>query len=330
MKQLEPSLKQGRLAHAYLLVGPPHVGKMTLALNLAQSLNCLEGPGIPCGSCVQCVRVARGQHADVLSIGVTKSEEGAPARTVIGIADVKDALRQASLKPYEGVCTVIIFDGAEAMSEEAANALLKTLEEPPPQVVILLLTTDEEALLSTIRSRCRLLSLLPVPKAQLVDTLVAERQAAPDEAEKLAKLSRGCLGWAITALEDAQVMERRQEDLERVRQTCEGGLDLRFSYASDLATRFTRDRESTRESLYLWMRWWRDLLLIKEGAEEYVHNSDCLSQLRLQASGLTSARIVGFIKDLHQTLEAMDRNANPRLALEVLMLHLPTPRMDYE
>ena len=67
LKQLEPSLKQGRLAHAYLLVGPPHVGKMTLALNLAQSLNCLEGPGIPCGSCVQCVRIARGQHADVLA-----------------------------------------------------------------------------------------------------------------------------------------------------------------------------------------------------------------------------------------------------------------------
>ena len=65
LKQLEPSLKQERLAHAYLLVGPPHVGKMTLALNLAQSVNCLQGVGVPCGECSQCVHIAQGRHSDV-------------------------------------------------------------------------------------------------------------------------------------------------------------------------------------------------------------------------------------------------------------------------
>ena len=75
--------------------------------------------------------------------------------------------------------------------------------------------------------------------------------------------------------------------------------------------------------LYLWLRWWRDLLLIKEGAEHYLHNSDRLDPLRLQASQLSTGQVVGFIKRLNRTLEALDANANPRLALETLMLGLP-------
>ena len=70
LAQLEASLKQGRPAHAYLLVGPPHVGKMTLAINLAQAVNCLEGLGPPCGSCTQCTRIVQGHHADIRVVTV--------------------------------------------------------------------------------------------------------------------------------------------------------------------------------------------------------------------------------------------------------------------
>ena len=335
LRQLEPALKQGRLAHAYLMVGPPHVGKMALALALAQGVNCLAGPGAPCGACVQCRRIAQGQHADVRVISVGRGaeprsgREGGPVRTVIGIDDVRDVQRQVSLKPYEGACIVIIFDGAEAMSQEAANALLKTLEEPPPQVLLLLLTANEEALLPTIRSRCRTLTLLPVAKAQVVERLTAaphpgkEGQADAAQAERLARLSRGCLGWALAALADPARLEQQEAELEQVRQTCQGGLEERFSYAAELAARFPRDRDSVRESLYLWLRWWRDLLLVKEGAETYVQDPAQLTHLRLQAAQLTTGQVVGFVKALLQTLEALERNASPRLALEALMLRLP-------
>jgi DNA polymerase-3 subunit delta' len=336
LRQLEPALKLGRLAHAYLMVGPPHVGKMSLALALAQGVNCLAGPGAPCGACVQCRRIARGQHADVRIIGVGRGteprpgREGGPARTVIGIDDVREVQRQTSLKPYEGACIVIIFDGAEAMSQEAANALLKTLEEPPPQVLLLLLTANEDALLPTIRSRCRTLTLLPAAKAQVVERLTAElrlgggeHQADAAQAERLARLSRGCLGWALAALADPARLEQHDAELDQVRQTCQAGLEGRFSYAAELAARFPRDRDSVRESLYLWLRWWRDLLLVKEGAETYVQDPEQLTHLRLQAAQLTTGQVVGAIKALLQTLEALERNAGPRLALEALMLRLP-------
>jgi DNA polymerase-3 subunit delta' len=256
----------------------------------------------------------------------TDSVEG-PRRiqaTVIGIKAVKEVLRQVSLKPYEGTYTVIIFDQAELMSEDAANALLKTLEEPPPQVMLLLLTADEEALLTTIRSRCRRLLLRPVPKGLMAERLVASRGVDPERAEWLARFARGCPGWAIAALaEEDGLLERRGAHLARLMETCDSGLEARFSFANDLAFLFPRDREAVRQVFYLWLRWWRDLLLIKEGAAEYVHNGDRITELQLHASRLASAQIVGFIKRLVETLEALDRNASPRLALEVMMLDLP-------
>ena len=316
------------MPHALLLVGPPHVGKMTLALNLAQAVSCLEPGPEPCGNCSQCVRIAQGLHADVrvLSVepGLTDGPtRDGPTRTVIGIGDIKEVLRQVSLKPYEGSHTAIIINGAESMSDEAANAVLKTLEEPPPQVVFLLLTANESALLPTIRSRCRTFTLRPVPLREVAERLEQEHGAGPEESERLARLSRGCLGWAITAKDDPDAIQEFDIQVDRMKEVCESGLAQRFNYATELATLFSRDREAARQTLYLWLRWWRDLMLIKEGAEQYINDPSRLPDLQELAASLTTADVVGFVKRLLATLEALDQNASPRLALESLMLNLP-------
>ncbi len=324
LHQIEANLKLGQMPHALLLSGPPHVGKMTLALDLAQALNCTDTGPAPCGICSQCLRIAQGLHPDVRTVSIQRGSGERPSRTVIGIDDIKDVLRQVSMKPYEGSRIVIIFDGAESMSEEAANAVLKTLEEPPPDVVFLLLTANEEALLPTIRSRCQKFSLTTAPLGEVALRLEEEHNAAPEESQRLARLSRGCMGWAVTALNDPNVVEELETQLDRMISVCCSGLPDRFAYAAELATLFSRDREAARQVLYLWLRWWRDLLLIKEGAEEYVANLPKLLEMQVLASHLTTAGIVGFVKRLLSTLEALDRNAGPRLALESLMLDLPT------
>jgi DNA polymerase-3 subunit delta' len=256
-------------------------------------------------------------------VGIGPSDEDGPTRTVIRIEDVKDVLHQVYLHPYEGRSSIVIFDGAESMSDPAANALLKTLEEPPDHVTILLLTTDEDYLLSTIRSRCRLLTLLPAPKEEMVARLVSEHDVEAATAENLARLSRGCYGWVFGALKEDQVLQDRESDIERMLEICQSGLDIRFNYASELAAKFGRDRDGVRQILYLWLRWWRDLLLMQEGSGDFVHHTDRSAELELHSNDLTTIQIVAFVKLVHKTLEALDHNASPRLALEVLMLNLP-------
>ena len=320
---LQRGLDEGRLSHAYLLVGPPHVGKGTLAQDLACAVNCLASQGAPCGECSQCLRVSAGQHADVVWVGAQGRGEEGPGRRETGIDDVRGVQHQASLKPYEGRQRVFIFDGAEGMSDEAANALLKTLEEPPPEVTMILLAGSEDSLLPTIRSRCRVLELRPMPMLGLVEELVETRSLPQEEAEELARLSMGCLGWALGALDEPSILEKRRQDLERILQVCEGTLEERFAYGAELATLFYRNREEARELLGLWVHWWRDLLLLKEGADGFLCNYQWRDDLGRMAAGLTTTQVVGTIHGVLRTLEALDHNANPRLALDVLMLGLP-------
>ena len=323
LARLQPALEQGRESHAYLLTGPPHVGKLTLAREIAQAVNCLQGPGSPCGQCVQCQRIANRLHADVrvVDLEFTRTVSGRDNATAISIDAVRELERTVNLNAFEGSRKVIIVDGASTMTVDAANALLKTLEEPPPGVLFLLLTDDEESLLLTIRSRCQALHLLPMSRQQMTLFLLDQHGTTEIEADQLYRLSRGCLGWALLALADPQVLDQRQADLERMRETVAAGLDARFTYANEVASLFSSNRPAAREVLALWLRWWRDLLLIKEGAAEYLHNADHAEALRTHAARLTTAQIAAFIRRLLEAMTALDANASPRLALETLMLH---------
>ena len=109
----------------------------------------------------------------------------------------------------------MIVDGAELMNTAAANALLKTLEEPPGDSLLLLLTASEYALLPTIRSRCSALYLKPAAKSELQEKLTRDYDADPDLAERVARISRGCIGQAVNALRDPQALEQRDADLQR-------------------------------------------------------------------------------------------------------------------
>ena len=321
--RLDKSIREGRFAHSYLLVGAPQVGKRTLAINMAQAVNCLSPENAPCQECVQCARIAAGQHADVQVIGLRRGRDGGPTRKEIGIGEVREAEHQASLTPAEGRMRVFIFDGAEHMSEEAANALLKTLEEPPPQVMMVLLTSWEDTLLPTIRSRCRRLELRPSSGASVEKELVDVHGLEGERAQMIARLSMGRLGWALAAVAEPSFLERRREQLETLAGLPAAILQERFSFASDLASLYYRDRDEAEETLQLWLGWWRDLLLILEGVENFVHNQDMADVLRQQAREWTTEQVTGFVKAILATTKALDSNANARLALEVLMLALP-------
>ncbi len=137
--------RRGELHHAIILYGPAPEALRALALQVAQTLNCLNGT--TGDDCASCQRIARRTHPDVHFVEV--GEE----RKLISVEQVRDIVAAATLRPYEGRNKVFIIDPADALSVGGSNSLLKTLEEPPRDTVFILLTRSYDLLLPTIRSR---------------------------------------------------------------------------------------------------------------------------------------------------------------------------------
>ena len=320
---LQRSLERQAVAHAYLLIGPRHVGKMTLALDLAKALNC-EASDPPCGVCASCQKIASAKHADVQIIdlaGAGGSVETKP-QAEISIDQIRQMQHSASLPPFEGRCKVFIIDGAELLSNEAANCLLKTLEEPVGKVVFILLTTSERLLPATIVSRCQRLELPRLTATEIEAALDSRFSLEGPKAKLLAGLSHGCLGWVLSAAHDDGLLQQRADRMERLLNIIDADCEGRLDYALQLATQFSQNRGLVGEVLDLWLEWWRDLLLVKVGCPGLI-NIDMLAMLASQARAFSPVQIRSFISSLQVAGEQLKQNANPQLVLEVLMLGIP-------
>ena len=355
---LTRSMASGRMAHAWLLAGPPHVGKMTLALDLARLVNCTVDDLIrrPCGDCRQCQRITNSLHADVRVISQGGAAGGVSRRTAISVEQIRELQREAVLKPYEGRYRVFIIEDAENFTQEAANALLKMLEEPPDDVIFALLasevrenTQDESAgyityppdyeqdriaalleavpqvggILPTILSRCQVLQLRPLPITTVQSELEGRFDLKSEAAAEIARVSSGKLGWALQAAAEPHTLTRRSERLDEIETVLSGKLDDKFAYAERQAAAFGRSRESVYEELQLWLSWWRDVLVIREGNDDLVLNLSRSSILRSAASACTSAQLVAAIRAIQETTMILESNVNPRLCIEGMMLRMP-------
>ena len=321
---LKQSLEGQVLAHAYLFVGPTQVGKMTLALNLAQALNC-EATEPPCGECLSCQKIASAKHADIQIVSLTTTENSTEAkpRAEIGISQIRQMQHSASLPPFEGKYKVFIIDGAEQLSNEAANCLLKTLEEPIGKVIFILLATNDQFLPVTVISRCQRLELSPPAVTEVEAALISRWEIEPSRAKLLARLSHGRLGWALSATLDDGVLQQRTDKMQGLFDITDADYEQRFSYAAELATQFNQKRGSVQKVLALWLDWWRDLLLIKVGCNEAITNIDLETRLVDSARSYNLTQIRAFINSIQMAGKQLRQNANPQLVLEVLMLDLP-------
>jgi DNA polymerase-3 subunit delta' len=306
---LDRSIRAKKVSHAYLLVGSLRIGKTTLARVFAQTLLCqVEEP--PCGVCRACQLVQRDRHPDVHLV--------APEKDRIRIEEIRDLQRAVSLAPIEGAYRVCVISHFDVATPSAANCLLKTLEEPPDRVILVLTADRLESLLPTIISRCQVLDLRPVPTGQIESAL---RRRGVDEAhaELLSHLARGRVGWAIDASQDERALDQRDQLLGQLEKLMQQGYAFRFAWAEQLS----REPDRIDYVLDILSGWWRDVMVLASESDVQIANVDREAQLGEWAAryGVTAAWRV--LRQIRHTAWQLERNANRRLALEVLALELP-------
>jgi len=311
---LKKHVVNGTTRHAYLFSGPPGLGRRTLALRFAQALNCTTPTeaGVPCGQCRDCKQITATQHPD-LTIIQAESEGG-----TLKVDQIREARRTLTLKPYQSKYRVSIFLRFQEANDNAANALLKTLEEAPSYAVLILTVDNPEQLLPTIVSRCEVLRLRPLSIAEVKKDLES-RGVESERARLIAHISSGRPGYARQLVENDVLLDKREERLNDLLTLLPASRVEKFAYADKLS----KDKDSMRQAILFWLSYWRDVMLRTALAESPLVNIDRNMEIEDLASrmDLSSARLV--VSGLENTLEKMDRNVNSRMLAEVLLLDLP-------
>jgi DNA polymerase-3 subunit delta' len=315
---LKQHLSHNSVRHAYLFTGPPGLGRRTLALHFAQALNCPNpvAPGEPCRKCKTCQQIERMQYAD---LAVLQAEKEGGTLKVEQIRSVRQSL---SLKPYQGKYRVALFLRFQEANPNAANALLKTLEEAPAHVILLLTADTAEQLLPTITSRCETLRLRPLP-VETVEAYLKERNADDATARLLAHISGGRPGYALRLMEDKEALGFRQTRLGDLQSLLKSNRRERFAYAEKLTDRKYEARERFRETLLLWLSFWRDVLLCAAGSESPLTNVDYTETIDVLTVKLTLPEVRKLVSDAEGAIDKLERNVNARLLAEVVLLDWP-------
>ncbi|HUN31733.1 MAG TPA: DNA polymerase III subunit delta' [Trebonia sp.] len=188
----------GKMTHAWLFTGPPGSGRSDAARAFAAALLCENGG---CGKCPSCRQVRAGTHADLLLVK--------PDGLSYGVKQTRDLVLKAAGAPSGGRWLVVLFEDADRCTEQAANALLKAIEEPAPRTVWLLCAPSAEDLVTTIRSRCRVMTLRVPPSEAVASMLVRSDGIDPARALQAAKAAQGSIDRARLLATDPAAASRR-------------------------------------------------------------------------------------------------------------------------
>lgn len=302
LNQLVGLKKLGRLAHAYLFVGPSMSGKGETALSFAQYLFCESETKSTKDNCPACQKIESGSHPDIHIIDNGYGER-------IKIEEVRQFIEHVKFRPFMAEQKIFIIKNVENMTLEASNALLKTLEEPSAESLIILTASALEGVIGTIRSRCHQIYFTPESNQKLEERLVSDHHIDIYEARFLAFFSQGCIGKALhfkkkeyfsfkNTIIDQFILSRNSENFIK------GILS---------------DKDKTKSLLDVLLSWARDSMLVKSAVDdERIIHIDKLLQLRKFVEGYTFDEL----NDLHQAIvkarKLLGENLNIKIPLMII------------
>lgn len=298
-------LQKNRLAHAYFLYGPEHIGKLAVAQALAQALACknYRSPTSiiftqgACGACTDCRTIERGAHPQVILLNLTHtltSEKN--ERSAIPIRDIQELKRLFSLMPAGDTWRIAIIDGVDTMSGDAADAFLKLLEEPGARTLFFLIAPTRESVAPTIVSRAVPIRFSLVPDAML--TAFAEKHMPRENIQEIVRLTAGRPGILVEFSRDAARIKEAKQALASFTAALEGGIPSALLFTEKAATG----------------DWSAAVAMLARELRERMHAS-ASPQERTD-----SAHRIARMIDLYESLE--DTNVNPRLLLDAMFIQV--------
>ena len=337
---LQNEIKIGRINHAYLFTGSRGTGKTTCAKIFAKAVNCLNTTdGNPCGECENCKGIESGEILDIVEMDAASNR---------GIDDIRDIIDKAQFAPAKAKYRVYIVDEVHMLTDQAFNALLKTLEEPPKHVIFILATTEVHKLPATIVSRCQRFDFHRIPADAIADRLefVSQQEnvnITRDAALLIAAVADGALRDALSLLDRCIALDTNV-DSDIVRKAA--GLakrDYLFDLASCCINKNVAKALEIIDSLYTQAKdmtrlcdeiidHFRNLMIIKtvKNPKEFlVMSEDEFDNAQTQADYLSLEEIVYIMDVLEQSYQRMGRGSSNRTELETALVKLSSPELDF-
>jgi DNA polymerase-3 subunit delta' len=307
---METVINNQRLAHAYLFSGPAGAGKREMAIALAKHLFCQHEQEKPCGTCSNCVRIDHDNHPDVRWLK--------PDGQSIKIDQIRAIQSVYARRAQEAGWRVLIIDGADQLTPQGANSLLKFVEEPEPHTVIFFLARSREKVLPTIRSRCQEL-IFPSPPPERV-----RRQLARAHGEALASLVSHLTADLEKGEElcQAEWFAELQEIVLQLVEECLKDKVEAFFLIEQRWLKVAKEREQTDTGLDLMLLWYRDLLYLTLGMKDRIIFTHYKERLNEHAQRMSQEKIVFCMEQVLKAKRRLNAHVHPQLVLEQLVLRI--------
>lgn len=309
IEHLQKGIQENKVSHAYIFAGEKGSGKRMLADIFASTLQCQKGGIEPCGTCPSCMQAAGGNQPDIIYVTHEK--------TSLGVDDIRNQVNgDVAIKPYSSPYKIYIIPDGEKMTEQAQNALLKTIEEPPEYAVFLLLTENSNMFLPTILSRCVTLQLKPV-EPKLIKKFLMEQKQIPDYlAELSAGFSQGNVGKAIRYASSEEFIERKQDTIHVLTHADE----MKNYEIMQFIKKMAEQKKDITDYLDLMLLWYRDVLLFKVTQDPNgLLFADEIANIRKQAQAKEYEKIEAIIQAIEKAKVRLNANVNFDTAMELMI-----------
>ncbi|PIR13654.1 hypothetical protein COV49_01435 [Candidatus Falkowbacteria bacterium CG11_big_fil_rev_8_21_14_0_20_39_10] len=322
---LSKSIANKKVSQAYIFLGPDNLGKTTVANYFAKTLLCHRvEAAIACGQCDSCRQFGQADREDEKNLSANKHRDfylikREPDKKNISIEQVREFIRGLSLSSFLNSYKIGVIKNAESLSQEAANALLKTLEEPKEKVVVILIAADLDAIPLTIASRSQILNFYPVKTDIIYDFLIDKHGSSRSEAKNLSRLALGRPALAVKFLKDKEFKKNYISRAQIFLDFFSQDINERLAKINEIMGAGKDGQESVRTALKAvecWRGLGRDLLLSYFGNDDLTQYEIFRQNFSLLKDKIQPARILKIIEILKEAQEQITANVNPKLALE--------------